>query len=128
VVLDPIRLGAARAYRSAASRPGQPPAERLARFVEEAGLAGVRVGDIAVRAGVLPSDVSTTIAAAGKGILSVGDVLVARRAIAAEVERLAQWWSPTTTSTRSTPPVATGAAGRGQCSRTRCSTCYSSTG
>jgi selenocysteine-specific elongation factor len=33
--------------------------------------------------------VPTTIAAAGKGILSVGDVLVARRAITAEVERLA---------------------------------------
>ena len=68
---------------------GQPPAERLARFVEEAGLAGVRVDDIAVRAGVLPSDVPTTIAAAGKGILSVGDVLVARRAISAEVDKLA---------------------------------------
>ncbi len=68
---------------------GQPPAERLARFVEEAGLAGVRVGDIAVRAGVLPADVATTIAAAGKGVLSVGDVLVARRAISTEVDRLA---------------------------------------
>ena len=67
----------------------QPPAERLGRFVEEAGLAGLRVGDIAVRVGVLASDVPTTIAAAGKGILSVGDVLVARRAIAAEVDRLA---------------------------------------
>ena len=67
----------------------QPPAERLGRFLEEAGLAGLRVGDIAVRVGVLASDVPTTIAAAGKGILSVGDVLVARRAIAAEVDRLA---------------------------------------
>ena len=67
----------------------QPPAERLARFVEEAGLAGVRSGDMAVRVGVLPSAVPSTIAAAGKGILSVGDVLVARKAIAAEVDRLA---------------------------------------
>ena len=88
VVLDPFpprrpRVG----ERDLAA--GQPPAERLARFVEEAGLAGVRVGDIAVRAGVLSSDVSTTIAAAGKGILSVGDVLVARRAISAEVDKLA---------------------------------------
>jgi selenocysteine-specific elongation factor len=64
-------------------------AERLGRFVEEAGLAALRVGDIAVRVGVRASDVPTTIAAAGKGILSVGDVLVARRAIAAEVDRLA---------------------------------------
>ncbi len=68
---------------------GQPPAERLARIVEEAGLAGVRVGDLAVRLGILPSDVTTTVAEAGKGILSVADVLVSRRAIAAEVERLA---------------------------------------
>jgi selenocysteine-specific elongation factor len=68
---------------------GQLPAERLARFVEEAGLTGLRTGDIAVRVGVLPSDVATTIADVGKGILSVGDVLVARRAIAGEVDRLA---------------------------------------
>jgi selenocysteine-specific elongation factor len=67
----------------------QPPAERLGRFVEETGLAGLRVGDIAVRVGVLASDVAATIAAAGKGILSVGEVLVARRAIVAEVDRLA---------------------------------------
>jgi selenocysteine-specific elongation factor len=88
VVLDPFPPRRPRvAERGLAA--GQPPAERLARFVEEAGLAGVRVSDIAVRAGVLPSDVSTTIAAAGKGILSVGDVLVARRAISAEVDKLA---------------------------------------
>lgn len=68
---------------------GQPSAERLARFVDEAGLAGLRVGDIAVRVGVLPADVPTTIVAAGKGILSVGDLLVSRKAIAAEVDRLA---------------------------------------
>jgi len=88
VVLDPYPPRRPRVSERglAADRP---PAERLARFVEEAGLAGVRVGDIAVRAGVLPSDVSTTIAAAGKGILSVGDVLVARRAISAEVDKLA---------------------------------------
>ena len=88
VVLDPFPPRRPRvAERGLAA--GQPPAERLARFVEEAGLAGVRVGDIAVRAGVLPSDVSTTIAAAGKGILFVGDVLVARRAISTEVDKLA---------------------------------------
>ncbi|HEV8380662.1 MAG TPA: selenocysteine-specific translation elongation factor [Gemmatimonadales bacterium] len=68
---------------------GQPAAERLARLVEEAGLGGVRSADLPVRLGILPSDVSATIAAVGKGVLSVGDVVVARRAIAAEVERLA---------------------------------------
>ena len=68
---------------------GQPSAERLARFVDEAGLAGLRAGDIAVRVGVLPADVPTTVVAAGKGILSVGDLLVSRKAIAAEVDRLA---------------------------------------
>jgi selenocysteine-specific elongation factor len=88
VVLDPYPPKRPRASeRGLAS--GQPAAERLARFVEEAGLVGLRVGDIAVRVGVLSSDVSGTIAAAGKGILSVGDVLVARRAIAAEVDSLA---------------------------------------
>ncbi len=69
--------------------PGQPPAERLARLVEEAGLAGLRVEDIPVRLGMLPSDVSPTIVTAGKGILSVGELLVARRAITVEVDRLA---------------------------------------
>jgi selenocysteine-specific elongation factor len=68
---------------------GQPPAERLARLVEEAGLAGLRVEDIPVRLGMLPSDVSPTIVTAGKGILSVGELLVARRAITVEVDRLA---------------------------------------
>jgi len=87
VVLDPYPPRRPRVSERGLAA-GRPPAERLARFVEEAGLAGVRVGDIAVRAGVLPSDVATTIAAAGKGVLSVGDVLVARRAISTEVDRL----------------------------------------
>ena len=87
VVLDPYPPRRPRVSERGLAA-GRPPAERLARFVEEAGLAGVRVGDIAVRAGVLPADVATTIAAAGKGVLSVGDVLVARRAISTEVDRL----------------------------------------
>ncbi len=66
----------------------QPPPERLARFVDEARLTGVRISVLPVRLGIRPSDVSGTIAAAGKGVLSVGDVLVARRAIADEIERL----------------------------------------
>ncbi len=67
----------------------QAPAERLTRFVDEAGLGGVRVADLPVRLGILSSDVNTTVEAAGKGVISVGEVLVARRAIAAEVDRLA---------------------------------------
>jgi len=88
VVLDPFPPKRPRVSERGLAT-NQPPAERLGRFVEEAGLAGLRVGAIAVRVGVLASDVPTTIAAAGKGILSVGDVLVARRAVAAEVDRLA---------------------------------------
>jgi len=88
VVLDPFPPKRPRVSERGLAT-SQPPAERLGRFVEEAGLAGLRVGAIAVRVGVLASDVPTTIAAAGKGILSVGDVLVARRAIVAEVDRLA---------------------------------------
>ncbi len=89
VVLDPFPPRRPRVSERGLAA-GQPPAERLARFVEEAGLAGLRVGDIAVRLGVLPSDVFRTLADAGKSILSVGDVLVARRAIAAEVDRLSR--------------------------------------
>ena len=88
VVLDPYPPKRPRvSERGLAS--GQRTTERLARFVDEAGLTGLRTGDIAVRVGVLPSDVPATIADAGKGILSVGDMLVARRAIAGEVDRLA---------------------------------------
>src|SRR5207245_1007486 len=88
VVLDPFPPKRPRVSERGLTT-SQPPAERLGRFVEEAGLAGLRVGDIAVRVSVLASDVPATIAAARKGILSVGDVLVARRAIATEVDRLA---------------------------------------
>ena len=88
VVLDPFPPRRPRVSERGLA-PGQAPSERLARVVDEAGLAGVRVGDLAVRLGILPSDASTTIAAAGKGILSVADVLVSRRATAAEVDRLA---------------------------------------
>ena len=88
VVLDPFPPRRPRVSERGLT-VGQPVSERLARVVDEAGLAGVRVGDLAVRLGILPSDLPSTIAAAGKGILSVADVLVSRRAIAAEVDRLA---------------------------------------
>ncbi|HYX91198.1 MAG TPA: SelB C-terminal domain-containing protein, partial [Myxococcaceae bacterium] len=72
---------------------GQSPGERLARFVDEAGVRGVRATEIPVRLGIRPADVPTTIAATGKGVLSVRegatDVLVARRAMTSEIGRLA---------------------------------------
>jgi selenocysteine-specific elongation factor len=87
VVLDPFPPKRPRVSERGLAA-GQPP-DKLARFVDEAGLAGVRTGDLAVRLGILPSDVTTTIAEAGKSILSVADILVSRRALAAEVDRLA---------------------------------------
>ena len=69
---------------------GEPPGELFARLVEEAGLAGVRMADLPVRLGILPAEVPGTIAAAGKGVLAVDDILVARRAVSGEVERLAK--------------------------------------
>ncbi|MFN2572050.1 MAG: selenocysteine-specific translation elongation factor [Gemmatimonadales bacterium] len=88
VVLDPFPPKRPRVSERGLA-VAQPAEERLGRLVEEAGLAGIRVADIPVRLGMLPSDVTPTIAAAGKGILSTGDVLVAHRAITADVQRLA---------------------------------------
>jgi len=67
----------------------QPPQERLVRLVEEAGLGGVAVGDLPIRLGIPPNDVASVTEAAGKGVLTVGDVLVSRRAVTTEIERLA---------------------------------------
>jgi selenocysteine-specific elongation factor len=89
VVLDPFPPKRPRVSERGIAL-GQEPSERLGRFVEETGLAGVRVADIPVRLGILPGEVRKTIEAAGKGVLSIGDLLVARRAISAEVERLAK--------------------------------------
>ena len=63
--------------------------ERLARLVEEAGLRGVAVRDVPVRVGILPGEVSAAVERAGKGVIASGDRLIARRVLAAEVERLA---------------------------------------
>jgi len=67
----------------------QQPGERLARLVEEAGLGAVPAGDLPVRMGILPTAVGDVVEAAGKGVLRSGDILVARRALSAEVDRLA---------------------------------------
>jgi selenocysteine-specific elongation factor len=88
IVLDPFPPRRPRVSERGLAA-GQLAAERLARFVEEAGLTGVRDSGLGVRLGVLRADVAATIEAAGKGVLRVGDMLVSRRAIAAEVDRLA---------------------------------------
>jgi selenocysteine-specific elongation factor len=88
VVLDPFPPKRPRVSERGLSAQ-QPAGERLARFVEEAGLRGVPVRDLPVRLGILPGDVSGVIDGAGKGVLRSGDVLVGRRALSAEVERLA---------------------------------------
>ncbi len=88
IVLDPFPPKRPRVSERG-FRLGQPPAERLGRFVEEAGLGGVRVTDIPVRLGIRPGEVAPTIEATGKGVLQMVDLLVARRAIAAEVDRVA---------------------------------------
>ena len=89
VVLDPFPPQRPRVSERGLTA-GQPPGELLARLVEEAGLAGVRIADFPVRLGILPAEVPGTIAAAGKGVLAVDDILVARRAVSGEVERLAK--------------------------------------
>jgi selenocysteine-specific elongation factor len=68
----------------------QTPVERLAAWVGEAGLAGVRPGDLPVRVGILMEDVSGVIAAAGKGVLTCGDWLTSRSAAVLEAERLGE--------------------------------------
>jgi selenocysteine-specific elongation factor len=47
------------------------------------------VTDIPVRLGIRPGEVAQTIEATGKGVLQMADLLVARRAISAEVDRVA---------------------------------------
>jgi selenocysteine-specific elongation factor len=86
-VLDPFPPKRPRVSERGLS-PGQPAEQRLARFVDQAGLGGVPVNDVPVRLGVLPSEVAAVIESSGKGVLEADDLLVARRAIASEVERL----------------------------------------
>ena len=69
---------------------GQDLADRLSAWVQESGLFGVFEGDLPVRLGILPRDVSRVIAGLGKTILSSTGWLVSRSAVAAEAERLAE--------------------------------------
>ncbi|MGH9892874.1 MAG: SelB C-terminal domain-containing protein, partial [bacterium] len=68
----------------------QDPADRLAAWVAEAGLAGLRVSELPVRLGIPPGEnVSAVIAAAGKGVLSCDGLAVWRVTAVAEAERMA---------------------------------------
>ncbi|HEV8304792.1 MAG TPA: selenocysteine-specific translation elongation factor [Gemmatimonadales bacterium] len=87
VVLDPFPPRRPRVSERGLAAGGSP-ADRLGRFVEEGELNGVRTGDLSVRLGILPGDVSGVIEDVGKAALRAGDVLVARRALSVEVERL----------------------------------------
>jgi selenocysteine-specific elongation factor len=87
VVLDPFPPKRPRVSERGLT-PVQSSADRLLRFIEEGRLSGVRVGDLAVRLGVLPGEVPGVIDTVGKAALRSGDVLVSRRALSAEVERL----------------------------------------
>ena len=89
IVLDPFPPKRPRVSERGLT-PAQPAGERIARLVEEAGIAGVAVGDLPVRLGLRPDSVSAAVEAAGKSVLTAGEVLVARRALAAETERAAQ--------------------------------------
>jgi selenocysteine-specific elongation factor len=101
VVLDPFperrprlrqrRLVLARGGAGAgAGKPAQPAVERIRLLAEEAGLAGVPFASLAVRLGILPDRVTSVIAEAGPALLGLGDTVVAREAVAAAAQRLAQ--------------------------------------
>ncbi|HEY7686411.1 MAG TPA: selenocysteine-specific translation elongation factor [Gemmatimonadales bacterium] len=67
----------------------QDPADRVAAWVAEAGLGGLRIAELPVRLGILPGEnVSSVIATAGKGVLSCDGLVVWRVAAVAEAERL----------------------------------------
>ena len=69
-------------------RRRETPAERLAGWVANAGLAGIPTSDVPVRLGILPGEVAAMVASVGKGVLPAEDWLVGRGVVAAEVEKL----------------------------------------
>ena len=66
------------------------PSDRLRSWVDEAALGGVALAAIGVRLGVITSQVTDVIAAAGKGVLASDGVLVARPAVVAAAQRLGE--------------------------------------
>jgi selenocysteine-specific elongation factor len=87
VVLDPFPPKRPRVSERGLAA-GQPAGERLSRLVEEVGLRGLPLNDVPVRLGIPPSDVEAATVAGGKGVLVVGGMLVSRRAVASEIQRL----------------------------------------
>ena len=88
VVLDPFPASLPRLSQRRLDL-AQDPADRMAAWVAEAGLKGLRVTDLPVRLGILPGEnVSAVIAAAGKGVLRCDGLAVWRVAAVAEAERL----------------------------------------
>ncbi len=90
VVLDPLPLVPGPRLRHRPLQAGQAPAERLAAWAVEAGLAGVPVSALAVRLGVLPGGVTAVIAAAGESVVTCGESLVAWATVTATVKRLTE--------------------------------------
>src|SRR2546430_10982261 len=88
VVLDPLPLVPGPRLRHRRLQAGQSPAERLAAWAVEAGLAGVPVAALAVRVGGLPGRVTAVIAAAGASVVTGGESLVGPATGAGTVSRL----------------------------------------
>jgi selenocysteine-specific elongation factor len=87
IVLDPRAPSRPRLLERSLD-PMQTPAERLAVWVEEAGLNGLAEAELPVRLGIRPALVTEVIAAAGKGVLRSQGVLLSRAAAALEAARL----------------------------------------
>ncbi len=88
VVLDPSP-GRLPHLKDRPLEAGQNPAEKLAAWIAESGLFGVPEGELSVRLGIVPEDVSRVIADLGKSTLTSGHWLVSRSAVSAEAERSA---------------------------------------
>ena len=88
-VLDPFAPRRSR-LRQRRLGPDETPLARLTALAEEASLAGLARDSLAVRLGERPASVTAVIAQAGAALLSLGDTVVARRAVDAEAARLTE--------------------------------------
>jgi len=75
--------------RAAIALGGLSPAERVRAWIDAAGLLGVDTRSLPVRLGVTPGQVPGVLAALGQGVLTTGELVVARAAVVAEGQRLA---------------------------------------
>ena len=87
-VIDPFPPELPRRLRQRRLVLDADPATRLAGWVREARLGGLGVRDLPVRLGIAPDAVAQVIAAAGKGVLQAGDLLLSRTAAAQRAEGL----------------------------------------